>query len=116
VRKTNHTPRVAEEISPILMELKGRLQEFYGDSLVKLLLFGSRARGDNEPDSDLDILAVLRISAREVERVPYPTDIVMDLLDRHNLLVTILEMDEYSFRHRQGPLLRNIRREGVAVD
>ena len=30
----------------------------YGDELASVWLYGSRARGDNEPDSDLDVLVV----------------------------------------------------------
>jgi len=32
----------------------------YGDRLVGLYLFGSRARGDHRPDSDADVAVVLR--------------------------------------------------------
>lgn len=35
------------------------LRTLYGPRLVSVLLFGSRARGDNDPDSDLDLLVVL---------------------------------------------------------
>jgi len=37
--------------------LKARIAERL--ALVRLVLFGSRARGDNEPDSDVDVLVVL---------------------------------------------------------
>jgi hypothetical protein len=35
------------------------LRELYGSRLVTVLVFGSRARGDADPDSDLDLLVVL---------------------------------------------------------
>ncbi len=36
------------------------LQKELGDDLVALALFGSRARGDDQPDSDWDVLVVAR--------------------------------------------------------
>ena len=41
----------------ILRRLKTRIAERL--PLNRLVLFGSRARGDNEPDSDIDVLVVL---------------------------------------------------------
>ena len=43
--------------SLILQRLKARVAERL--PLSRLVLFGSRARGDNEPDSDIDVLVVL---------------------------------------------------------
>ena len=36
-----------------------KVEEALGDSLKQMVLFGSRARGDDEPDSDLDILVIV---------------------------------------------------------
>ena len=41
----------------ILRRLKAKVAERL--PLNRLVLFGSRARGDNEPDSDIDVLVVL---------------------------------------------------------
>jgi predicted nucleotidyltransferase len=43
--------------SLILRRLKAKVAERL--PLSRLVLFGSRARGDNEPDSDMDVLVVL---------------------------------------------------------
>lgn len=47
------------EIDAALRELKLRLESDLGDTLVRLLLFGSRARGDHEPGSDIDVAVVV---------------------------------------------------------
>jgi predicted nucleotidyltransferase len=50
----------------ILERLKARVAERL--PLRRVVLFGSRARGDNEPDSDIDVLVVLEGSvSRESE-------------------------------------------------
>ncbi len=106
---------IPEDIAPILDELKLRLREFYGERLVKLVLFGSRARGDNEPDSDIDVLVVLDIPGKELNDLAYPTEIVEEILDRYNQLVSIVEVDIGRFGTLKSPLMINVRREGVQV-
>ena len=44
---------------PILARLKKELEALYGARLKRVLLYGSRARGDHRPDSDFDVLVVL---------------------------------------------------------
>ena len=41
---------------PIVISLKARLQDRLGENLKELWLFGSRARGDADEDSDYDAL------------------------------------------------------------
>jgi len=45
--------------SRVLDELKERLSAAYGERLHAVVLFGSEARGDARPDSDIDVLVVL---------------------------------------------------------
>ena len=47
-------PSAAESLPTIVDRLVRQL------SLVRIILFGSRARGDARPDSDIDLLVVLR--------------------------------------------------------
>jgi type III restriction enzyme len=44
----------------IAHRLKDRILQLDGTRIRKIILFGSRARGDAEPDSDFDLLVVLR--------------------------------------------------------
>ena len=46
-------------INTILVKYRARLEEIHGPPLERLVLFGSRARGDGETDSDIDVLIVL---------------------------------------------------------
>jgi len=43
------------ETRSILKNLRRRFEAIYGDRLVKMILFGSQARGDAEPGSDIDV-------------------------------------------------------------
>jgi uncharacterized protein len=45
---------------PILSRFRAALAETYGDRLERVVLFGSRARGDESPDSDYDVAVFIR--------------------------------------------------------
>jgi predicted nucleotidyltransferase len=47
----------------LLDELKERLTSAYGDRLHAVVLFGSEARGEAGPDSDIDVLRIARSMA-----------------------------------------------------
>src|ERR1700730_9790536 len=47
-------------VGSALRELGRKLSERFGRKYVKIMLFGSRARGDNHAESDADVAVVLR--------------------------------------------------------
>ncbi|MBD2152712.1 nucleotidyltransferase domain-containing protein [Pseudanabaena sp. FACHB-1277] len=52
-------------------ELRDLLIDTYSDRLIAMILFGSQARGDATPDSDFDVLIVLKDpvkTGKEIER------------------------------------------------
>ena len=106
---------MTKTIQPVLAELRRALQAFYGPRLANVVLFGSHARGDAAPESDIDVLVVLKGPVHPGEEILRTSGIVADLSWRVNGLISCVFMDETRYRHRNGPLLRNIRREGVAV-
>jgi uncharacterized protein len=52
-------PRPAID-DPILKRFRAALDELYGDRAERVVLFGSRARGDAHEDSDYDVAVFLR--------------------------------------------------------
>ena len=51
---------------PVLKELKENLKEFAGDR-VRLVLFGSKARGNYDSESDIDVAIIVRDLSRELK-------------------------------------------------
>lgn len=102
-------------IQGILQELRRRFEQLYGNRLVHLVLFGSRARGDAEPDSDIDVLVVLKGPVNAGEEIERTLDIVSDLSLEKDVVISCVFMDYERYQHKNGPLLRNIRKEGVLV-
>ncbi|MEK7821959.1 MAG: nucleotidyltransferase domain-containing protein, partial [Planctomycetota bacterium] len=50
----------------VIKQLATTLRERFGTHLAKIILFGSRARGDYEPDSDYDVLVLLDEVTKEI--------------------------------------------------
>jgi predicted nucleotidyltransferase len=63
---------------PILKRFRAALDTLYGDRIERVVLFGSRARGDAQEDSDYDVAVFLECLTdrwQEVDRiVPLVTD------------------------------------------
>ena len=55
-----------------LHELIDRLRELEGDNLIRVILYGSVARGDAREDSDTDVLILLRDENGDpIDRISY---------------------------------------------
>jgi predicted nucleotidyltransferase len=104
-----------DTLRTLLPELRHRFEALYGERLVSLVLFGSQARQDAEPGADTDILVVLHGPVNPGIEIARTGEIAADLSLRFDTVISCVFMDEDRFSHRNGPLLRNIRREGIAI-
>lgn len=103
---------------PILARLKRELEALYGARLKRVLLYGSRARGDHQPDSDYDVLVVLEgpIERPEQKRL---SDISWRILQEtvaegHPADISFKLMTEEQTRERTG-FMHNVRLEGLEL-
>jgi predicted nucleotidyltransferase len=98
-----------------LDEIRPRLEKAFGKRFRGVFLYGSRARGDNRSNSDLDLLVLLEgpISlARDIGTAVdalYPLQLQVDY-PIHALPVTVEH-----FEARGRLLFRNVAREGIAL-
>lgn len=106
---------MVDKIVTLLAELRKGLEGLYGERLVKLVLFGSRARGDADPDSDIDVLVVLKGPVSPVAEIERTGDLVTVLCLEHAEVVACVFLSEDEFERDRTPLLLNVRREGVPV-
>jgi predicted nucleotidyltransferase len=106
---------MTDKVRAILTELRRQLYALYGEQLQQVILYGSQARGDAEVGSDIDVLVVLQGPVSPGEEIERTSDIVTELSLRYDEVISCVFMDVAHYTHRHGPLLRNIRREGVAV-
>ena len=106
---------MSDEIKSILAELKERFQELYGERLVQMVLYGSQARGDAEDGSDIDVLIVLKDEVNPSSELQNAGDTIYDISYRHDVVVSCVFVSEERYARGEGPLIRNVRREGLSV-
>ena len=87
----------------------------YGDRIERVVLYGSRARGDALPDSDYDVAVFLNgmtgVSDRwaELDRV---AGLRVTFLDETGAFFDAKPYPAAAYRER-SPLMHEIRREGI---
>ena len=103
-----------------LRELDHRLCERFDGKYLKLLLFGSQARGDNLPESDVDVAVIFR--GRITDRWSVKRLIIEEtypILLETGLYIQPwpLEEDELGNPDKSSNpgLLRNVVREGISL-
>jgi predicted nucleotidyltransferase len=110
-------PEISGPFEPheIAKDVTRDLKELYGKRIRKVVLFGSWARGDAHPESDIDLLIVLdRIDSWSQER-----DRMDDVLWRHSVenstLISALIVSSDDYERQREPVLVRAAMEGVAV-
>ena len=101
------------QIYEIMNELRDRLIDTYSDRLIAMILFGSQARGDATPDSDFDVLIVLKDpvkTGKEIERTGY---FLSPLCLKYNVVICNLFLSVTRFENEQTMLMQNITKEGI---
>jgi predicted nucleotidyltransferase len=103
------------QLRSLLAELRSRFEALYGPRLVRLMLFGSQARGDAESGSDIDVLVVLEGPVRPGEEIRRSLNDVAELSLENNMVFSCVFVSRDRFESELSPLLINVRREGVPV-
>jgi len=101
---------------PILEEFKRRVEQRFPGEIVRLVLFGSKARGDASVESDIDVLVVVRSEdwklADEIRDIGYELEIA------HGVVLSIQVMGQRQYQELKGrgsTFVANVEQEGLAV-
>ena len=106
------------DLKMILKKISEIYRTVYGEDIVKMVLYGSYARGDNQDDSDIDIVAIVRGERSDLqERLKMVWDISSDLELEYGTIVspTVIPLSEYEIYKDDLPYYRNIQNEGVDI-
>jgi predicted nucleotidyltransferase len=103
---------MAAIVDPILARFRTALDDVYGERIERVVLFGSRARGDAPPDSDYDVVVFLKDLdgfGKEAGRI---AEIETDILIATGAIINALPLQAGSYRDRTG-LMQELRRDGL---
>lgn len=104
------------EARSALLELQAGLKKLYGSSAPLLLVYGSYARQEANPDSDIDVLLVYPSDIRPGEEIHRVSALLADLNLRYQVLVSVLPTSKNQYQSAEGGFWQNIRREGRTID
>jgi len=97
---------------PILRRFRAAVNEIYGERVERVVLFGSRARGDAQPDSDYDVAVFLRDMPDRFAEMERLADVTTDILYSEGGFIHAMPYRAGSYNERT-PLMHEIRREGI---
>jgi predicted nucleotidyltransferase len=97
---------------PALKRFKAVLGRLYGKRIDRVVLFGSRARGDARPDSDYDVAVFLRDPTDRWQEMDRLADIGSEILDDEGKLIHAMPYVADAWRERP-PLMHEIRNDGL---
>jgi predicted nucleotidyltransferase len=99
----------------VAREAAAALADGFGERLRSVWLYGSRARGDHQLDSDLDLLVVLdAVGAWRAEHDVADDEIAALSLER-GLVITRVFASELDWRDGATPLLRAAAADAIAL-
>jgi len=97
---------------PVLKRFRADLDKFYGNRIERVVLFGSRARGEARDDSDYDVAVFLRDFVDRWQEIDRIVPIVTAIIDDTGAVIHAMPYRAGAYEDRTS-LMREIRREGV---
>lgn len=96
---------------------KERINDVYGDNLADIILYGSAARNEQDRESDIDLLVLLKDIEDYWDEVHRIGDIAFEINDYFDYKIFISAIPESvkEFQNKRTPLFLNIKREGVSI-
>ncbi len=104
---------MTKTVPSVLAELKQALAQIYGERLKGVYAFGSYARGEASPDSDLDVLIVLDHVESYRAEIKRTSHLIAALSLDSGISLSRVFISEGEWLDGQTPFLLNVRDEAV---
>ncbi len=100
----------------VATEFVDQVRKRFGDQVLSIVLFGSRARGEARADSDMDVLVVMPDASPNIRKeIRY---LAVDVWLEHDIYLStrIWSLDHWhKLEELQTLLYRNIRQDGISL-
>ena len=99
-----------------LQQFKAGLNLAIGAQLIELKLFGSKARGDDKPDSDIDLLVIVATDDWHIRDKVY--DVATDILLQMDVCISpkVISKNRFDQLCKEGTsFMCNVSRDAITV-
>jgi predicted nucleotidyltransferase len=97
---------------PVLKRFRAAVTEIYGERAERVVLYGSRARGDYKPDSDYDIAVFIKDPGSFYDESGRLAAIATDILENTGAVISATPFPAEAYRERTG-FMHELRRDGL---
>ena len=107
-----------QTLNEVLKKYVEDVHEIYGEKLRTVILYGSYARGDFRPDSDIDIMILVDLSDDEIRRKGHMlSDVTFNYNFNNNLEIMpiVKNADHFHKWVRAYPFYNYVINEGVEL-
>ncbi len=105
----------SERLAEILQRVRAELAAVLGAELDSVLLYGSQARGDARPDSDIDVLIVMRGPFDPADVRRRTAFIASRLSLEYDTVISRAFATREQFEHEMSPFMLSVRDEAMPV-
>ncbi len=102
-------------LGELLEKLKQGLVDLYGERLKGVYLFGSFARGEQDAQSDIDLLIVLDQIPSYFGEIRSTGRLISSLALAYDVSISRVFVSESDWLRGEGPFLLDVRRHAVAA-
>jgi uncharacterized protein len=104
---------ISRTVTPVLKRFRAALDDMYGERLERVVLFGSRARGDAREDSDDDVTVFLRdLTDRPTEMNRLADLSTKIIVEEDGPFIHAIPYRAGSYKERT-PLMFTVREDGI---
>lgn len=106
-------------IHGIIYTFAQEIKKIYDDSLKRIIVYGSYARGDYQNNSDIDIMILVDASDMEIrQKFNFVCDLAFDYELEYGIVISPLVKNEHHFSKWSEtlPFYRNVQQEGVTIN
>jgi predicted nucleotidyltransferase len=99
---------------PVLTRFRAAVAEIYGGRVERVVLYGSRARGDHKSDSDYDVAVFLRDMAERGQDMARLAEVETDILYDTGAVINAMPFPAAAYRERTG-FMSELRKDGLDI-
>ena len=107
---------LSDQEKTTLKEFKNRLKEILESQLLELKLFGSKARGDDKPNSDIDVLVIVTTDDWRIRDKVY--DVATDILIQSDVCISpkVISKNKFNQMSKEGTsFVHNVSRDAITI-